>query len=260
MKKSTAVVLFILFLFPICVLAKNESASDKNVSAPTAKKVSAPAAKNVLSPVEEQFKKNFPKNYFESITPTDIKGVYEVYTGNQIYYYMPKDDAVIYGSLVLKNGVNITRESFFKKISQKMAKIPLDSALKIGNGKTAVVEFADPNCYHCRQAYKFLSQRKDVTIYAFLVPLLSKDSGDKIKHILCSKDVLKTYDDVMSENFDNKTPLNICTDKKVEETVKTYQQFASQVGIRETGVPLFYIKGQAVSGFDAPTMEKILKD
>ena len=32
-----------------------------------------------------------------------------------------------------------------------MASLPLDSALKIGNGKTAVVEFMDPNRYHCRQ-------------------------------------------------------------------------------------------------------------
>ncbi|MBN1365721.1 MAG: DsbC family protein [Syntrophaceae bacterium] len=242
MKKSTVVVLFILFLFPVCVLAKNESAS---------------AAKNISSPVEEQFKKSFPKNYFETITPTDIKGVYEVYTGNQIYYYMPKDEAVIYGSLVLKNGVNITRESFFKKMAQKMAKIPLDSALKVGNGKSAVVEFMDPNCFHCRQAYKFFSQRKDVTMYVFFFPL-SKESGDKVKHILCSKDVLKTYDDVMSGMFDNNAQLTICTDKKVDETVKTHMQFASQIGVR--GTPLFYIKDEVVNGFDVPVIEKILKE
>jgi len=264
-KKLTAATLFVLFLFPVYALAqnlakplaKNASPPVKNAPATVPKNVSTP---NVSIPVDGQFKKSFPKNNFESITQTEVKGLYEVYTGNQIYYYMPKDDVVLYGSLVTKDGINITRESFFKKISQKMAKLPLESALKIGSGKTAVVEFIDPNCYHCRQAHKFFSQRKDVTIYAFLVPLLSKDSGDKIKHILCSKDVLKTYDDVMSEKIDNKAPLNICTDNKVDETVKTYQQLASQVGIRETGVPLFYIKGQAVGGFEAPIIEKILKE
>jgi thiol:disulfide interchange protein DsbC len=238
-KKLTATLLVILFLFPVYVFAKSPS--------------KAPS-------IEEQFKKSFPQNKFESITPTDIKGVYEVYTGNQLYYYMPKDEVLLYGSIVSKNGVNISRESYFKKMAQKMAKLPLDSALKIGNGKTAVVEFMDPNCYHCRQAYKFFSQRKDVTIYAFLVPLLSKDSGDKIKHILCSKDVPKTYDDVLNGKLDNNASLSICTDKKVDETVKTYQQLASQIGIRETGVPLFYIKGQVVGGFDPPVIEKLLKD
>lgn len=232
MKKSTATLLFILFLFPTLVFAKD-------------------------FPVAEQFKKSFPKNNFESITPTAIKGLYEVYNGNQLYYYMPKDDVIIGGPLISKNGVNITHESLSKKMAQKMAKLPLDSALKIGKGKTAVVEFMDPNCYHCRLAYKFFSQRQDVTLYVFFFPL-SKESGDKIKHVLCSKDVLKTYDDVMSGKLDNNTPLNICTDKKVDDTVKTHMQLASQIGVR--GTPLFYIKGQTVDGFDQPAIEKLLKD
>jgi len=77
----------------------------------------------VVSPIEK-FKKASPKIIFESITPTAINGVYEVYTGNQIYYYMPKDDVILYGSLISKDGVNITRESNMKKMAQKMAKLP----------------------------------------------------------------------------------------------------------------------------------------
>ena len=232
MKKLTATLLCVLFLFPICVFAKD-------------------------LPVAEKFKKSFPKNNFESITPTAIKGVYEVYTGNQIYYYMPKDDVILYGSLISKDGVNITRESNMKKMAQKMAKLPLDSALKIGNGKTTVVEFMDPNCYHCRQAYKFFSQRQDITLYVFFFPL-SKESGDKIKNILCSKDVSKTYDDVMNGKLDNNALLPACTDKKVDETVKTHMRLASQIGVR--GTPLFYIKGQVFDGFEPSAIEKLLKD
>ena len=232
MKKLTAIIFCVLFLFSSCVFAKD-------------------------LPVAEKFKKSFPKNNFESITPTAIKGIYEVYTGNQIYYYMPKEDVIVYGPLISKDGVNITRESSLKKIAQKMANLPLDSSLKIGNGKTIVVEFMDPNCYHCRQAYKFFSQRQDVTLNVFFFPL-SKESGDKIKHILCSKDVLKTYEDVMNGKLDNKVPLNICTDKKVDETVKTHMRLASQIGIG--GTPLFYIKGQVVDGFDPSVIEKLLKD
>jgi thiol:disulfide interchange protein DsbC len=236
-KKLIAIALFILFLFPAFVFAKDVTVKD--------------------GPITEKFKKDFPKNNFESITPTEVKGVYEIYTGNQIYYYMPKDDVVLYGNLVSKSGVSITRESYLKKMAQKMASLPLDSALKIGNGKTAVVEFMDPNCYHCRQAYKFFSQRKDVTMNIFFFPL-SKESGDKIKQILCSKDVLKTYDDVMNGKLDNSAQPPACTDKKVDETVKTHMQFASQVGVR--GTPLFYIKGQVVDGFDEPVIDKLLKD
>jgi thiol:disulfide interchange protein DsbC len=234
-KKLTATLLCVLFLFPICVFAK------KVIS--------------VVSPIEK-FKKSFPKNNFESITPTAINGVYEVYTGNQIYYYMPKDDVIIYGPLISKDGVNITRESSLKKMAQKMVSLPLDSALKIGNGKTIVVEFIDPNCHFCRESYKFFTQHKDVTIYAFFFPL-SKESADKTKYILCSKDVAKAYDDALSGKLDN-TQLAACTDKKVDETVKTHMKFASQIGLR--GTPLFYIKGQVVDGFDPPVIEKLLKD
>jgi thiol:disulfide interchange protein DsbC len=234
-KKLTATILCILFLFPTFVFAKKVIP--------------------VVSPIEK-FKKSFPKNNFESITPTAINGVYEVYTGNQIYYYMPKDDVIIYGPLISKDGVNITRESSLKKMAQKMASLPLDSALKIGNGKTTVVEFIDPNCHFCRESYKFFTQHKDVTIYAFFFPL-SKESADKTKYILCSKDVAKAYDDALSGKLDN-TQLAACTDKKVDETVKTHMKFASQIGLR--GTPLFYIKGQVVDGFDPPVIEKLLKD
>ena len=235
MKKLTVTILCILFLFPTFVFAKKVIP--------------------VVSPIEK-FKKSFPKNNFESITPTAINGVYEIYTGNQIYYYMPKDDVIIYGPLISKDGVNITRESSLKKMAQKMASLPLDSALKIGNGKTTVVEFIDPNCHFCRESYKFFTQHKDVTIYAFFFPL-SKESADKTKYILCSKDVAKAYDDALSGKLDN-TQLAACTDKKVDETVKAHMKFASQIGLR--GTPLFYIKGQVVDGFDPPVIEKLLKD
>lgn len=263
MKKLTVTLLIVLFLLPVHVFAKNETVSAKNApvmaakstSAPV-KNLSAPAAKTVSTSVEEQFKKSFPKNNFESITSTEVKGIYEVYTGNQIYYYMPKDDVILYGSLVNKGGVNMTRESFLKKMAQKMAKLPLDSALKIGNGKKVVVEFTDPNCPFCRESHKFFTQYKDLTIYAFLFPL-SKESADKVKHILCSKDAAKAFDDALSGRLDN-TKLTACSDKKVDETAKIHMQLASQVGLR--GTPLIYIQGQVVDGFEKPVLEKLLKD
>lgn len=205
--------------------------------------------------IEDQFKKSFPSNAFESITPTVIDGIYEVYAGNQLYYYMPKDDILIYGSLVSKNGINITRESFLEKMSARMAKLPLEGALKIGSGKTRVVEFIDVNCYYCRESHKFFSKRKDTTSYVFFFPL-SKDSHDKIKHILCSKDPVKTYGDVMSGKLDNAADLRICPDAKVEETIRSHVQLATDVGLQ--GTPLFYIKGRVIDGFDLPEIEKLL--
>jgi len=232
MKKLAIILLSVFFFFPACLSAQNSSP-------------------------EEMFKKSFPQNNFESITPTKIKGVYEVYTGNQIYYYMPEAEVILYGSIIAKGGINLTRESSISKIAKKMATLPLEDALKIGNGKTPVVEFMDPDCSHCREAYNYFSKRKDVTMYVFFFPVF-QDSGKKIKHILCAKDKLKTYEDYMSGKIDKNAPLNACTDKKVEETAKTHLRLASQAGVR--GTPLFYIKGQVVDGFEAAAIEKLLKE
>ncbi len=97
MKKLTATLLFVAFLFPLCVFAADTLVADK-------------------------FKKSFPKNNFESITPTTIKGLYEVYNGSQIYYYMPKDDVIFYGNLITKDGKNLTRDSNAKKLRKKWLK------------------------------------------------------------------------------------------------------------------------------------------
>jgi thiol:disulfide interchange protein DsbC len=226
--------IFLLFIIPVCACAGN------------------------LSP-EEKFKKSFPDRKVESITPTLIKGVYEVYTGNELFYYAPEADLLLYGSMVTKEGLNLTRDNMLKKMALKMAQLPLDKALKIGSGKTTIVEFMDPDCSHCRDAYRFFSQRKDVTIYVFIMPLF-QTSFAKIKHILCAADPLKMYEEVMQGKFDdkNKSKLNICTDSKVDETIKNNMKFASQIGLK--GTPLFYIKGQVLDGFVPAEFEKLLKD
>lgn len=230
-KRLSVFVLFLLLVLPACGTAKN------------------------FSP-EEMFKKNFPERSFESIVPTPVAGVYEVYTGNQLYYYAPKPNVLIYGNIVSKEGISLTRESYLKKMAPKMAKLPLNNALKIGTGKIVIVEFLDPDCFHCRESYKFFSQRKDVTVYAFFYPL-SQLSEKKIRHILCSADRLKTFEEVMTGKLDNNAQFNACTDAKVEEILKTHKKLAAQIGIR--GTPFFYLKGQAVDGFDAQALEKILK-
>lgn len=232
MKKSAIIVFSVLLILPSCLSAQN------------------PAP-------EEMFKKSFPKNNFESITPTNIQGVYEVYTGNQIYYYMPEAEVILAGDIITRDGINLTRGSNIKKIAAKIAALPLSDAFKAGNGKTAVVEFMDPNCYHCRQAFNFFAGRKDASLFIFFFPL-SQDSEKKIRHIFCAKNKLKTYEDVMSGKLDKNAQLNICTDKKVDDTMKAHRKLASQAGINAT--PLFFIKGQVVDGFDQPAIEKLLAD
>lgn len=207
---------------------------------------------------EEKFKKSFPDKKIESLTPTPIKGVYEVYTGNDLFYYAPDANLLVYGNIVNKEGVNLTHDNLLNKMAPKMAQLPLDKALKVGNGKIVIVEFMDPDCSHCRDAYRFFSQRKDVTVYVFLLPLF-QTSFAKIKHILCAADSLKMYEEVMQGKFDDKNKkLAVCADGKADDIIKNNMRLASQIGLK--GTPLFYVKGQVVDGFIPAKFEKILKD
>ena len=207
---------------------------------------------------EEQFKKSFSKNPYETFTETSIKGVYEVYNGRQLYYYLPEGDVVLVGNMISKDNVNLTQESVAKRMVSKLTNLPLDQALKIGDGKTTVVEFIDPNCHYCRLSFNFFNTRKkDVTMYVFFYPL-SEDSAKKIRHILCSKDKAQAYDDVLGGKLDGNAQHNLCSDKAAEDMIKSHQQVSAKVGVRAT--PLFYIKGQVVPGFDQPAIEKLLAE
>ncbi len=233
MKKLAMILLSVFFFFPAC------------------------SSLQTISP-EEQFKNNYPQHTYETFAPTSIKGIYEVYNGRQVYYYLPEGDFLLLGNIISKDGKNLTQESNAKRMAAKLVNLPLDKALKIGNGKTIIVEFIDPNCHYCRLSFNFLNKLKnDFTIYAFFFPL-SQDSERKIRHIFCAKDKAKAYEDVLSGKLDGSAQLNLCNNEEAEDMMKTNKQIGAQIGIQAT--PLFYIKGKVVNGFDQPAIEKLLKD
>ena len=207
-----------------------------------------------LSP-EDALRESFPKVNFESVKPTPVKGIYEVQSGNQILYFMPEAEVIITGNIITKGGVNLTRESNLQRMAAKMAGLPLGDALKIGLGKTAVVKFTDPNCSYCRQATQYFAGRKDVTLYIFLIPI-SQDSEKKIRHIFCSGNREKAYEETFSGKLDSGASLNLCRDQRIDEIINKHRQIAQQVGVRAT--PTFYIKGKAIDGFEKNKIEDIL--
>lgn len=207
---------------------------------------------------EEQFKKSFPRHQFESFDETSAKGVYEVYDGRRVYYYLPEGDVILLGSMISKDNRNLTQESMAGKMAAGMKNLPLDQAVIIGSGKTQVVEFIDPNCYYCRMAFNFFRHRKnDVTKYVFFHPL-SENSAKKIRHIICSKDRAQAYEDVMSGKLDTNAEFNLCADKAADDLEQAHQQASSRARVQAT--PLFYIKGKVVPGFDQPALEKLLAE
>jgi thiol:disulfide interchange protein DsbC len=217
-----------------------------------------------LSP-QESLKKNFPAVPFDTITPSNIPGLYEVIAGQQIFYYAPDAECIVGGPIVMKGGRNLTEEKFrvleqkrLSAMAQKLKELPLDKALKIGSGKNTIIEITNPDCSHCRRAAQFFQGRTDVTKYIFFFPLaMYKNAEPKIRHILCAKDKAKAYQDAMTGKLDD-MKFQVCNDSDVDALIKVHNEATMKLGV--TGTPLFFINGQPVMGANIPLIEKLLGD
>lgn len=205
---------------------------------------------------EETFRKSFPQIPLETIRPTEINGVYEIISGGRIAYYAPGPEYLITGSLVTRDGRNLTDERFREIMGQRMKELPLEKAVKIGAGPHKVIEVTDPDCAYCRKASAYLAGRKDVTRYIFFHALaIHPEAAAKVKYILCAKDRVKAYEEAMTGKLDG-VKLKPCQDASAEETAKSHSDLMNKLGISAT--PLFLIDGTVVAGADIGLMEKLL--
>jgi len=207
--------------------------------------------------IEDNFKKLFPNIPVESISPTEIKGVYEIIAQNQIGYFAPEPGYLILGEIIDKNGASLTAKRRNENIASKARDLPLDKALKIGNGKNTILEFTDPDCPYCRRASSFLSQKTDVTRYVFFLPLpMHKDAENKVKYIFCANDTSKAYEEAMQGKLDNQK-YEICKKPEIDELVKAHKDASKKMGISST--PFFIVNGRAISGANRPEIDKALQ-
>jgi len=134
--------------------------------------------------------------------------------------------------------------------------LDLDKAVKLGSGKTMVIEFTDPDCPYCRKAEAYLSQKPQVTRYIFFIPLANHPaSKGKVQYILSARDRARAYQEVISGRFDPKklteiTPEGIKLQKEHQEIARANKM---------TSTPTFMIYGRIVEGFDLKRLEPLLK-
>ncbi len=205
----------------------------------------------------EILKKTFPNLAFDSINPSPIAGVYEVVTGTRIAYFAPETGHLIFGEIIDKNGKSITATRIESMVLAKAKALPLDKAVKFGEGTSTVIEFTDPDCPYCRRASTFFQSKQGIRRYVFFLPLaMHPDAENKVRHILCSTDKPKAYEEAMNGKLD-KTKYDVCKTPEVEEMVKLHKDMAQMMGI--TGTPFFLVNGKVVSGFDPNRIEEALK-
>ena len=205
--------------------------------------------KPVLAQTEQQIKAEIQKKLgsnakVRSVTAAPVSGLYEILVGNEIFYTDSSGKYLIQGEIIeLASGKNITEQRQADLNRIKWADLNQVNALKTvrGNGQRQLAIFSDPNCGYCKRLEKSLQQLDNVTIYTYLIPILSPDSAQKSKQIWCSTDPYKSYIDWMINGTvpAGKNDCNNPLDKNLA--------FAKAYGI--TGTPtLFFTDGSRFPG------------
>lgn len=196
--------------------------------------------------VKQAMQAKFPKMTVDSVTRMPFGGLFEVVMGSEVVYTDVKTEFLLGGTLYDTRTMparNITQDTT-QKITAKLITSSHDTAIKMvrGNGKRVLYTFEDPNCGYCKELYKELAKMTDVTVYTYLLPILSPDSTEKSRAIWCSKDRAKAWEQVMTKG-NLSEPSKPC-----EAPLAKNSEMSQRLGIR--GTPAIYLaSGQQLGGF-----------
>jgi len=204
---------------------------------------------------KENLMKSFPNLKIDSFRESPLKGLYEITAGEQVFYFSP-EGYLFFGEIWSKDGKNLTAEIREKVVAERINGLPLDKALKIGNGPKKVIEFTDPDCPYCRKVDDFLAKRADVTRYIYFVPLrrIHPDAEKKARYILSQPDRDKAFHDVFAGQLDGK-PIAIA-DGVQQQQLEEMEKIAAGIGVR--GTPALWIEGAHVNGADIQRISGLL--
>ncbi|MRR51803.1 MAG: DsbC family protein [Rhodocyclaceae bacterium] len=197
---------------------------------------------SVKKGIEEFFGPGAP---VQGVRKAGALGLYEVQIGSDIVYTDEKVTYVLLGNIIdVKAKKDLTEERKNKLSRIKFSDLPLDLAIKQvkGNGKRVIATFEDPNCGYCKKLAKELQGMTDVTIYTFLMPILSPNSQEKSKGIWCADDKAKAWNDWMVGNME--PTAGKCDANAVGKSLALGQK----LGIRGTPT-IFFANGERVPGY-----------
>jgi len=198
---------------------------------------------------EAEIKKSVAALYGSNIKVTAVRkaealGLYEVQIGNEILYSDEKGSYFVQGDIIdVKSHLNLTEARRNKLAQIKFSELPLDLAVKTvrGNGKRVFATFEDPNCGYCKKLAQELAGMTDFTMYTFMIPILSADSGEKTKAIWCAADRAKSWSDWMIRGVEPQAAnCSTPTDKVLA--------LSQKLNVRGTPA-IFFSNGERIPGF-----------
>ncbi len=192
----------------------------------------------------------------EAVTRVGYGELYEVILkSGELVYTDAKVSFIIDGRIIdTRTRSDVTEARLNQLASIDFSSLPLERAIKQvkGNGKRVIASFEDPNCAFCKRLAAEFEKMDDVTIYTFLYPILSEDSGAKSDNIWCAKDRAKAWTDWV---VGGKVPAKAsCDTATIARNVELGQS------LRINGTPtIFLADGSRIGGYVARAeLEKAL--
>lgn len=184
-----------------------------------------------------------PNLKIDAVRKAGALGLYEVQVGHDILYSDAKGSYLFQGDIIdVKARTNLT-EARKTKLSQiKFSELPLELAIKTvhGNGRRVFATFEDPNCSYCKKLAKDMVGMTNMTIYTFLIPILSPDSVTKSQAIWCSSDRSKAWNAWM---LNGTAPVAA----KCEAPIDKLLALADRLGVHGTPT-IFLANGERIPG------------
>ena len=189
----------------------------------------------------------------DAVSKTGYGGLYEVRSGGDIFYTDAGARYMFVGKIVdLTTLQDLTRARADELAAIRFADLPLDMAIKTvkGNGQRVMAVFEDPNCPYCRKLHQTLGQIDNVTVYTFLLNILSDDSAAKSKNIWCAPDRSLAWQQWMTEAKPAPSAPAACI-------TPNEQVLALGRKLHVQGTPTIYFAdgSRSGSGFDLATLE-----
>lgn len=196
--------------------------------------------------VRQALQAKFPAMTVESVTKAPFAGLYEIVLDGEIVYTDDKVEYFFGGNIYDIRTLpprNLTQERSGRMIVQVLNG-SRDLAIKRvkGDGKRTLYTFEDPNCGYCKQLTRELVNVDNVTIYTFLLPILSQDSVEKARAVWCADDRARAWDDLMLKAALPEGGKTCAT--PIEKNLQLMRRF----GIR--GTPAIYLEnGRHIGGY-----------
>lgn len=191
-----------------------------------------------------------------AVKATAIEGLYEVESLYDVFYYAPKTEQIIFGEIFAKDGASITAQTKAAIVTKTISSLDLATAVKSGSGKNSVIEFTDPDCPHCRDAFAYWQTVPNVTRYTFLFPIAEThpQAVGKSEWILSQKDASAALKEVFFGKHDQEIPKGATEagKKLLQEHVRNAEK------AHVIGTPLYFVNGKLLPGVNVEAFEAAL--